>query len=169
MSVPQEVIKQRLVTGIYPNFGVAVKAIACTDGISGFYTGWIPTVTRNVPSVVMTFTFFDLLSSRFKRRDKKYLTDEEALLAGIGAALISGFITHPIDVVKTRLMTQAASHAVPYKGVFDCVVTMGRAEGLTSFYSGIVERSCYMGPLFAIQFSLNNFIKRNMMVGSRSN
>ena len=32
-SVPQEVIKQRLVTGIYPDFGAAVQTIYATEGI----------------------------------------------------------------------------------------------------------------------------------------
>ena len=31
-SVPQEVIKQRLVTGIYPDFGAAVQTIYATEG-----------------------------------------------------------------------------------------------------------------------------------------
>lgn len=46
-----QVIKQRLVTGIYPNFGAAVRTIWATEGVRGFYAGWLPTITRNVPFV----------------------------------------------------------------------------------------------------------------------
>ena len=63
VSVPQEVIKQRLVTGIYPNFRTAVRQIG-RSGPSGFYVGWLPTVSRNVPFVVVTFSTFAALEAR---------------------------------------------------------------------------------------------------------
>ena len=43
VSVPQEVIKQRLVTGVYPTFRNAVRSIWKQDGIKGFYSAWRPT------------------------------------------------------------------------------------------------------------------------------
>jgi len=63
-SVPQEVIKQRLVTGIYPDFFSAVTTIYSAEGVAGFYTAWLPTVWRNVPFVVVTFTAFGELKRR---------------------------------------------------------------------------------------------------------
>ena len=66
-SVPQEVLKQRLVTGIYPSFGEAVRRIWTAQGPSGFYAGWLPTVSRNVPFVAATFTAFAALEARALR------------------------------------------------------------------------------------------------------
>jgi len=60
-----------------------------------------------------------------------------------------------LDVVKTRLMTQAASANQPYSGVADCVATMWRTEGPRGFYRGLGQRAIYSGPLWASQFSLN--------------
>ena len=45
VGVPQEILKQRLVTNIYPNFQTAVSTIFKTEGFKGF-TGWVPTVAR---------------------------------------------------------------------------------------------------------------------------
>ena len=39
VTVPQEVLKQRLVAGIYPNVFAAVKNIARTEGPRGFFVG----------------------------------------------------------------------------------------------------------------------------------
>ena len=50
--------------------------------------------------------------------------------------------------MKTRLMTQAATGATPYSGVLDCVGTMYATEGVASFFSGLGQRSLYMGPLW---------------------
>ena len=191
-SVPQEVIKQRLVTGIYPSFRVAVATIAKSEGLQGFYTAWLPTMTRNVPYVTLTFCSFEAL--RRKRlgssgREGTSLTNAESLQFGILAALAAGFITQPVsprrlrvavlplregshaehpcpnaapqvDVVKTRLMTQAAAvGAKPYEGVLDCVSTMYTTEGLGAFYSGLRQRSLYMGPLWVSGAALPRFTK----------
>ncbi len=73
------------------------------------------------------------------------------------------------DVIKTRMMTQAASTALPYKSTMDCIQTIWKTEGWKAFYSGFAQRSVYMGPLWAIQFALNGkfqdaFQNRNMAV-----
>ena len=98
-SVPQEVIKQRLVTGIYPSFSSAVKTIAQTEGVKGFYTGWLPTMTRNVPYVVLTFCAFETLQRRrlISRDDTGgSLTLVESIQFGALAALCAGFLTQPV-------------------------------------------------------------------------
>ena len=43
-------------------------------------------------------------------------------------------MTTPLDVLKTRLMTQGASGR--YKNVFDAAVTIARTEGAAAFMSG---------------------------------
>jgi len=167
-SIPQEVIKQRLVTGIYPNFAAAVRTIYATEGVRGFYAGWLPTVTRNVPFVVITFTSFAALQRR--RLDaagegsRSTLTTAESLCVGVASALIGGLCTQPIDVVKTRMMTQAAVTGVaPYADALDCVRTMLAHEGPAAFFAGLKQRSLYMGPLWAIQFAINERIKAAMV------
>jgi solute carrier family 25 S-adenosylmethionine transporter 26 len=157
-GVPQEVIKQRLVTGIYPNFLTAVGTIARTEGPLGFYSGWAPTVSRNLPFIVICFCSFDTLQRRALRGrpEGASLTTAENYLFGVSSALIGGLCTQPIDVIKTRLMTQAAvSGVTPYTGVVDCVRTMLKTEGAGAFLAGLRPRMAYMGPLWALQFGLN--------------
>mmetsp|Transcript_23652 Transcript_23652/g.39032 ORF Transcript_23652/g.39032 Transcript_23652/m.39032 type:complete len:314 (-) Transcript_23652:88-1029(-) len=160
-SVPQEVIKQRLVTGIYPDFFSAVTTIYSAEGVAGFYTAWLPTVWRNVPFVVVTFTAFGELKRR-RLNACGSLSVVDNLKIGVSAALFAGVLTQPIDVVKTRLMTQAASGQLPYKGIVDCVRSMVATEGPGSLYSGLLQRSLYMGPLWALQFALNGYITDRM-------
>ena len=167
VSVPQEVIKQRLVTGVYKSFRDAVATIYRTEGVTGFYSAWRPTVARNIPFVVVTFTAMDFLKqSRLesKRHDHDHdhgddkvlsLTVAENLAIGISSSLIAATLTHPADVIKTRMMTQAASKAIPYTSTLDCIQTIWKTEGIKSFYSGLLQRSAYMGPLWSIQFALN--------------
>ena len=63
--------------------------------------------------------------------------------------------TQPIDVIKTRLMTQGASSLTPYAGVLDCLARMLREEGASSLFKGLLPRLLYVAPFGAVQFSVN--------------
>eukprot|EP00816_Leptocylindrus_hargravesii_P001266 CAMPEP_0196816352 /NCGR_PEP_ID=MMETSP1362-20130617/54881_1 /TAXON_ID=163516 /ORGANISM="Leptocylindrus danicus, Strain CCMP1856" /LENGTH=254 /DNA_ID=CAMNT_0042193649 /DNA_START=209 /DNA_END=969 /DNA_ORIENTATION=- len=155
-TIPQDVIKQRLQTGIFPSFREGVKNLWKEEGIWGFYAAAIPTAARNVPFVVITFTSFSLLEKRLLERkggSEQQLTGWETLCVGISSALFAGVVTQPIDVVKTRMTTQAATSLAPYSGILDCIQSMWKDEGFTAFYAGLVQRSAYMGPLWALQFT----------------
>jgi solute carrier family 25 S-adenosylmethionine transporter 26 len=165
VSVPQEVIKQRLVTGVYSSFRNACVTIYRNEGVRGFYSAWRPTMARNVPFVMVCFTTNDMLTRKILSKRKNSIGAEneysdalsvpESALVGIVSALVGAAITHPADVIKTRMMTQGASAAIPYLSTMDCVQTILKTEGIASLYSGFVQRSLYMGPLWAIQFALN--------------
>ena len=160
VSVPQEVIKQRLVTGVYDSFRQAVGTIYRTEGVRGFYSAWKPTMTRNVPFVMTTFTTMDVLKrKRLKQTGKKVLSVWENMVIGVSSAMVAGLVTQPVDVVKTRMMTQAASSAVPYKSALDCFTTIVRTEGVFTLYAGLRQRSTYMCLLWGITFALNGKIK----------
>lgn len=165
VSIPQEVIKQRLVTGIYPDFISAVRTIAADEGLRGFYAGWLPTVSRNVPFVCVTFTVYAALERRALRKSGEgSLRGLEALRIGMLSSLVAMLLTQPFDVVKTRMMTQAAAlGAAPYAGVADCVATMWRSEGPLAFFAGVCQRAAYMGPLWALQFGANARITRELL------
>ena len=91
VGVPQEVLKQRLVTKIYPNFGTAVRTIFKEEGIKGFYTGWGPTVARNLPYVVITFTTFNHWKSQELNKTKETSLDQKTSLKfGMGAGEVEG-------------------------------------------------------------------------------
>ncbi|KAL9191098.1 hypothetical protein ACHAXT_000804 [Thalassiosira profunda] len=160
VSVPQEVLKQRLVTGVYSSFREAIRKVWQTEGLLGFYSGWRPTMSRNVPFVVTTFTSRDVIRSKmlqYKQRrgdEEAWLTPAENVGIGIASALIAGLVTQPIDVVKTRMMTQAASTAVPYTSALDCASSILRTEGWRKLYSGFKQRSIYMCGLWGITFGL---------------
>ena len=162
VSVPQEVLKQRLVTGVYKNFREAVQKIYSSEGVLGFYSAWKPTVSRNVPFVIATFSSREVLQRKiieFKERNEEKkgqmkLSSGDNLLIGISSALVAGLATQPIDVIKTRMMTQAASNAAPYKSAFDCASSIIRTESWRKLYSGFGQRAVYMGGLWGITFTL---------------
>lgn len=163
VGIPQEVLKQRLVTKIYPDFGTAVKTILKNEGLKGFYTGWAPTVARNLPYVVTTFTCFNHWKGQeLKKTESTSLDQKTSLRFGMGAALIGCLVTQPMDVIKTRMMTQAASNLVPYSSAVNCAVDIVKTEGVTAFLAGLPPRAAYLSPLWGAQFLLNEKFTRLM-------
>ena len=162
ISIPQEVIKQRLVTGIYPSFRVAVRSIAKEEGLTGFYSAWRPTMLRNVPFVAITFTSMHSIQRRLmmQKKEKGQLNTLENMGVGMMSALIAGVLTNPIDVVKTRMMTQASSNLAPYNSAIDCFLQISSKEGIGALYSGFQQRSIYMCGLWGITFAVNGYFNK---------
>ena len=52
--------------------------------------------------------------------------------AGAAAGAVTGVLTTPFDVLKTRLMTQGSSGT--YKHVGDCAAKIWREEGWRTFF-----------------------------------
>ncbi|EKX46171.1 hypothetical protein GUITHDRAFT_138301 [Guillardia theta CCMP2712] len=65
VQTPQEVIKQRMQAGIYPSFMQGVASLLRSEGLRGFYTGFLPTVARNTPTVCISFTGFARLKEAY--------------------------------------------------------------------------------------------------------
>lgn len=68
------------------------------------------------------------------------------LVAGGSAGCVEVSIMHPLDLVKTRFQIQSnitAGGAEHYSGIVDCMKKMYKAEGLLSFWKGILP------PIFA--------------------
>ena len=181
VGVPQEILKQRLVTNIYPDFGTAVSTIWKSEGLKGFYVGWAPTVARNLPYVVITFTTFNHWKTQeLKKREQEQVQVQKggntktqsaspgsldlktSLRFGMGAALIGCLATQPLDVVKTRMMTQAASNLPPYSSALSCVKDIVNNEGFKAFLAGLPPRVAYISPLWGMQFLLNEKFTRKL-------
>ena len=66
----------------------------------------------------------------------------ESSLCGSVAGGIAAGLTTPLDVVKTRLMTQTGGKGAAgnYQGLLDCLVRVAKEEGVGALYRGLVPR-----------------------------
>mmetsp|Transcript_2691 Transcript_2691/g.4318 ORF Transcript_2691/g.4318 Transcript_2691/m.4318 type:complete len:309 (+) Transcript_2691:53-979(+) len=143
VQTPQEIIKQRLQAGIYPSFVEGFSTLHKDEGLAGFYTAFGPTVARNMPMVVFTFTVFARLKDLYTRQRGRQPSGMANMVLGFSAAAVGTLLTQPVDVIKTRLMTQTPSDVEPYKGVLDCVIRVAQEEGLAVFGRGLVRTKAF--------------------------
>lgn len=168
--VPQEVLKQRIQADLYPNMIVAVRETVRASGPAGLYNGWLATISRDVPWNALSFMFHGLAKNIFSSvKNRAPRNDENLALAGVSGALAAVIMT-PIDVVKTRLMTQRIGEAAQYSGIVATLRKIVAEEGAATLMKGVIPRIVFLAPLAGITFSVYEAvagtIKRRRMKSS---
>ncbi len=89
-----------------PSLVGGIKQIWRTEGLPGFFTGYKATLIRDVPYTMLELGLYDNFKTLLKKYQKReQLTTMEELGAAAVTGGIIGFVTNPLDLVKTRLMT----------------------------------------------------------------
>lgn len=159
IMVPKELITQRMQAGAKGRSWEVVLRILEKDGVMGLYAGYSATLLRNLPAGVLSYSSFEYLKAAVLRSTKKaHLEPFQSMCCGALAGAISASITTPLDVVKTRLMTQINVEttnkvaAVMYTGVSDTVKQILKEEGWIGFSRGMGPRVLHSACFSAIGY-----------------
>lgn len=95
----------------------ALIKIKSAKGIRGLYSGLVPTLLRDAPFSAIYYGIY----THSKHRLESYFQDDIPsylihFSAGIFSGLLSTFITHPFDVIKSKIQAQNDEY---YKGLRD--------------------------------------------------
>ncbi|XP_038696236.1 protein MITOFERRINLIKE 1, chloroplastic [Tripterygium wilfordii] len=154
IMVPKELITQRMQAGAKGRSWEVLLRILEKDGILGLYAGYSATLLRNLPAGVLSYSSFEYLKAAVLRETKKtQLNPIESVCCGALAGAISASLTTPLDVVKTRLMTQVHKEAVDkvaaamYGGITFTVKQILKEEGWIGLTRGmgprVVHSACF--------------------------
>ncbi|WVF68473.1 hypothetical protein IAT40_003240 [Kwoniella sp. CBS 6097] len=116
IRVPTEVVKSRTQTGAYGQGKGSWHSALSTmkfEGIRGFYRGFGITIAREIPFTSIQFPLYEYLKSVLSTQylNGRRPTSYEAALCGSVAGGFAAAVTTPLDVVKTRVMLEARTHA----------------------------------------------------------
>ncbi|CAH0604959.1 unnamed protein product [Chrysodeixis includens] len=152
---PASVVKTRIQAAAHPSIAVGrqhryngmcdgIVTIYKTEGFRGFFAGVNATCARLAVGSAAQLTTFSTAKEVLLAHN---ICKNSQLGLAFGASAISGVVVAviicPFDVCTVRLYNQgsAASGAVLYTGVIDCLRKIYRIEGLHGLYKGI-------GPLY---------------------
>ncbi|XP_030463344.2 S-adenosylmethionine carrier 1, chloroplastic/mitochondrial isoform X2 [Syzygium oleosum] len=158
IRVPTEVVKQRMQTRQFNSAPDAVRLIVSKEGFKGLYAGYGSFLLRDLPFDAIQFCIYEQLRLGYKAAARRELNDPENAIIGAFAGALTGAITTPLDVIKTRLMTQGPANQ--YQGIFDCVQTIVREEGPSALLKGIEPRVLWIGIGGSIFFGVLESTKR---------
>ncbi|KAL0440366.1 UNVERIFIED_CONTAM: putative S-adenosylmethionine carrier 2, chloroplastic, partial [Sesamum latifolium] len=143
VRVPTEVVKQRIQTGQFVSAPDAVRLVVAKEGFRGLYAGYGSFLLRDLPFDAIQFCIYEQLRIGYKLAARRDLSDPENAIIGAFAGAITGAVTTPLDVIKTRLMVQGSTKQ--YTGICHCVNTILREEGSSAFFRGMGPRVLWIG------------------------
>jgi len=134
----------------------AVNGIMSTKGFMGFYAGFGPFIARDIPFSAIQFPLYEilkmtsiqLLSASAGVSASSY--ELPALVNSINGSIAgatSGFVTTPLDVLKTRRMTFQNSDSTgksKQMSIFDEVGAIVKDEGVKGLFKGATMRMMYL-------------------------
>nr|XP_056710441.1 mitochondrial folate transporter/carrier [Euleptes europaea] len=84
----------------------------------------------------------------------------ENLVAGLSGGVISTLVLHPLDLVKIRFAVSDGLELRPkYNGIFHCLSTVWKHEGLRGLYQGVTPNVWGAGASWGLYFFFYNAIK----------
>ncbi|KAH7427518.1 hypothetical protein KP509_10G047800 [Ceratopteris richardii] len=175
IMVPKELITQRMQAGAQGRSWEVFLAVLEKEGVMGLYTGYSAALVRNLPASVLSFSSFEYLKSAWmKKNGRNNLDPWQSVLSGALAGAVSSALTTPLDVVKTRLMTQARAEvfrmgpavsssiaiaelqakiaASTYKGISSTLRKIWIEEGWMGLTRGMIPRILYSACFSAIGY-----------------
>ncbi|KAI9697912.1 MAG: hypothetical protein M1836_004264 [Candelina mexicana] len=138
---PIWVIKTRMLStgsshpGAYTSMSDGVRQILRTEGLSGFYSGLLPSLVGVSHGAVQFMAYEQLKNWKADEGDRRQeLSNLDYLWLSALSKVFAGSITYPYQVVRARLQTYDAQKT--YEGARDVVMKVWRQEGVSGFYKG---------------------------------
>ncbi|KAI5967590.1 PET8 [Candida theae] len=170
VRVPAEVIKQRTqashmgLTSSWSNFKHILTNDKHQNGIlRGLYRGWNSTIMREIPFTVIQFPLYEWLKSKAWSRSNDTNSSPVSMglkgaLCGMLAGGVAAALTTPLDVIKTRIMLSSGTVDVGH-----IISQLIKEEGLSSFWKGVVPRTCWISCGGAIFLGCYELVRDEMM------
>eukprot|EP00696_Hemimastix_kukwesjijk_P015370 gnl/Hemi2/3567_TR1242_c0_g1_i1.p1 gnl/Hemi2/3567_TR1242_c0_g1~~gnl/Hemi2/3567_TR1242_c0_g1_i1.p1 ORF type:complete len:300 (-),score=-1.11 gnl/Hemi2/3567_TR1242_c0_g1_i1:77-976(-) len=140
----------------------AFRSIYLKEGLAGLYSGLTPTLVRDVPYAAFQYAFYEYTKS-FLTAYSPLHSSPIHFLSGFFSASFATLLTHPPDVIRTRLQIQRiatvtasstlAPNLVYYTGVLDCLRKMFATEGGRVLFRGLMPRLLRRGLSGAIAWT----------------
>lgn len=123
--------KTREFTGLFD----CIRKVAMRGGPLALYQGFGVSVQGIIVYRGAYFGLFDTAKGLIFEDEKKASFIAKWAVAQTVTAM-AGVISYPFDTVRRRLMMQAGSDKIMYKGTVDCWSKIARDEGIGAFFKG---------------------------------
>ena len=153
--LPATVLKTRYESGLfhYTSLSNAVTSTYTIGGFRSLYSGLWPTLLRDVPYSSFYFMFYTMLKDHLVLSPSRSLSQsghqESSLVfvSAITAGIMASSITHPFDVIKTRMQVgtvesdlNGRSGVEGKSGLKNSIKSIMNENGWKGFCAGITPR-----------------------------
>ncbi|KAF4134947.1 Mitochondrial carrier protein [Phytophthora infestans] len=139
-----------------------VRDLYALDGVRAFWRGNSAGCCRLGPYAGLKFYLYDSLQASFAAREGRELSNWQRALCGATAGLIATMGTYPLEVVRTRMISQTTAPAATnseIRGVLQGVKLILEREGLRGLYRGGWSGVVGAIPFEGVQFGCYEYLK----------
>lgn len=161
---PFEVVKQQMQAGQHASTAAALRKLWRQGGLASFYVGYGTLLAREIPFDALQFALYEWLKRSWAARKGPHapLTLTDNMVVGCVSGGATAVLTTPLDVVKTRLMTQAAGAPDAYRGMVHGLQRICAEEGAARLFAGAVPRMLWISLGGAIFFGTFEEARRRL-------
>lgn len=159
----QSMRPHKFADGVHPNnqsLAASIMKIIEQEGVTALWRGNVATLVHRFPYTGITFYGNNFLRGWLEQAPAAKSIPEKArgFVAGGTSASIGVLLCYPLDVVKTRLMTQTKKEY--YNGIVDALRKMAQEEGRQGLYRGLGVSLASVVPSLALNFALYEEFRR---------
>jgi len=162
----------------YKGIGDCFSRVHAEQGLASFWRGNLVNCLRYAPQQGSALAFNDFLNNMFPNYNSNtdfWKSFGVKLTSGGLAGALANTICYPFDFARTRLASDLAKGKPQFKGIWDCISTTVRNQGITGLYTGwlvtcmgaFVYRAGQLGCFKQIQ-DLNPYQKDKGTIGAVS-
>ncbi|KAM7533153.1 hypothetical protein Aperf_G00000121062 [Anoplocephala perfoliata] len=144
--------------GYYQGISHAISRIVKEEGVGALWKGHIPGQVLSIIFTSSEFFFFHMFTDWYVPHFQFERSALNDTIAGAGAGAISTGICQPIDVIRTRFVSQGSNKT--YRGFCHAVQLIAVDEGLFAFWKGLAPSLILIVPQTAISFATYEKLKR---------
>jgi solute carrier family 25 (mitochondrial adenine nucleotide translocator), member 4/5/6/31 len=123
----------------YKGIGDCFTRVYSEQGAKAFWRGNLVNCLRYAPQQGSALAFNDFLGGVFPKYDAKthfWQSFGVKLASGGLAGAVANTICYPFDFARTRLASDVKKGGGQFNGIFDCIATTVRQQGVTGLYTG---------------------------------
>jgi solute carrier family 25 (adenine nucleotide translocator) protein 4/5/6/31 len=123
----------------YKGIGDCFKRVSSEQGAAAFWRGNLVNCLRYAPQQGSALAFNDFLGDVFPKYDAKtHFWQSFVVKLGSGglAGAVANTICYPFDYARTRLASDVKQGKGQFNGIFDCIATTVRQQGVIGLYTG---------------------------------
>ncbi|XP_050439214.1 solute carrier family 25 member 45-like [Adelges cooleyi] len=132
------------------------------NGIRSLYSGGIVLLLRDVPATGIYMLSYEHICCllRYQTEEQRKPDDSFSwsiqVFAGGMAGVTSWAMILPLDVIKTKMMTDSGNSL--YNGIWDCIRTTYKSGGIMQFYQGFWVTCLRAFPVNSVAFLVYEFL-----------
>ncbi|KAF5597554.1 solute carrier family 25 member 46 [Fusarium pseudocircinatum] len=177
ISGPIEHIRIRLQTQphgekkLYSGVFDCVRKIWQQQGISGIYRGQVVTILREFHGYGVWFAAYEGLVQHVARTEGKNRSEIESWKFAVCGGLAGEFLwllSHPLDVIKSKMQSDGFGRDQKYKTVREAVRQTWRMGGISGLFEGIGPALLRAMPVSAGTFATVEIVRKMLSGGNET-